>query len=695
MIDLNPIVATQILKKTVEGHRHPYYERVTGLADKYMMLMTGEDIEPLLQQFNPNEDEDMFAQRVRITKTIVGAVSGKVKGPFEKVARSNNVTKKFIFSGDDTETQLTELESILDEYWGDETLDDYMQQRMLDLAFSDPNSFLVTEMLTTKEGEEDVVHVFPFEVSSYEAVNYHYTNNTLDYLIVFDGARKYTMYTKEYTIVLIEKKDEEDKDQKDVIVPGDSIMSVTDASREEDETKMKIGSKIFEVRYVPNECNEIPAIRIGYKRDEKTHGNTFVSPMQKAVPRLEKIIKSDSELDLVVSLHAFPQKLQLLQRCQGQPAQNKICDHGRIRGTDNQKCPKCNGTGWAFHTSAQSALTYEMPTQDELNNGATIPDLDKLIAYKHPGIDIIKFENEYTRQLEDDVIKDVYLSQNFEKSSGPVTATEIEYDMDSVYDTLYPFARKFSAIYKKQVRIAACYVDLDEGLKVVHQFPKDFKLKTISQLLAERKAAEEANVPEFMKNQIDIDIAEKMLFDNPAALQKFRAKQQHLPFIGKSAAQIQDIITSGRSTRENSILWTEFENIMRELEDESFEGDNPMSFYDKPYKERVQLINAKVAEFMTVKSSELGVGSLDIEGLGESLSGDEIPKDIDIEAESKAKLRGTVGGVTGIININQAVASGQMTERAAEAMLVEIYGFDPEQAARLIEPIIQPPNTEE
>jgi len=177
MKHLTEEVAMQVLKSTIKGARHPFYKRVNELADKYLRLMTGEDIEPLLLQFNPREDDEMFKQRKRITKTIVGAVSGKVKGPFEKVARSNNVTKKLILDSDESNNKSSELDSVLDVYWGDETLDDYMEQRILDLSFNDPNSFIVTESITV--GTE--VKVFPFEVSSFEAVNYHYTNNSLDY----------------------------------------------------------------------------------------------------------------------------------------------------------------------------------------------------------------------------------------------------------------------------------------------------------------------------------------------------------------------------------------------------------------------------------------------------------------------------------------------------------------------------------
>lgn len=688
--------AMRILSKTVKGTRHPYYKRVTNLADLYLKLITGEDIDSLLIQFNPREDDEMFKQRKRITKTVVGAVSGKVKGPFEKVARSNNVTKKFMVSGDTGSGNVRELESALSEYWGDETLDDFMDTRLLDLSFSDPNSFVVTEMF--QQNATSDVHVFPFEVSSHEAVNFHYSNNSLDFLVVHDGAKKWTMYTAGFSIVLVERKNGEEKKDNNVEVKGVNVTTRTQMENigtQEDQTKIKIGARTFMIRVVENPCKEIPAIRIGYKRDEITNGNTYVSPMHKAVQRMEKIIKADSELDLTIALHTFPQKMQYAQKCYGDPQKHELCDGGYIRGKEDEVCKKCNGTGLVFHTSAQSAIMYELPPQDDINAGATLPDLDKMVVYKSPPIDLVKFQNEYARMLEDQVLKDVFISQNFERSNGSATATEINFDMQSIYDTLFPFARKFSAVYKKQVRITACYLELDDGLTVVHQFPKDFKLKSITQLLTERKSAEDANAPEFFKKQLDLDIAEKIYHDNPIALNKFKVKQQHFPFPGKSQGQVMDIIAGNRTTKETAMLWVEFENIMQTLEDEYAQSistgeitvDTPLSFYDLPYNDRLTRINEQIAKLMIVKATELGIGTLD---LGEELSGDEIPKNIDVEAESKAKLRGTVGGVSGIIQINQAVGRGEMTEAAAEAMLIEIYGFDEAQAAKLIEPVIVP-----
>jgi hypothetical protein len=58
---------------------------------------------------------------------------------------------------------------------------------------------------------------------------------------------------------------------------------------------------------------------------------------------------------------------------------------------------------------------------------------------------------------------------------------------------------------------------------------------------------------------------------------------------------------------------------------------------------------------------------------------------------NQAKLRGSVGGVTGIIAIIAAVSIGQMTKESAIKILIEIYGLSEIAATAMIgEPTIIP-----
>jgi len=53
-------------------------------------------------------------------------------------------------------------------------------------------------------------------------------------------------------------------------------------------------------------------------------------------------------------------------------------------------------------------------------------------------------------------------------------------------------------------------------------------------------------------------------------------------------------------------------------------------------------------------------------------------------ANAQVELRGTVGGVTGIIEINTAVSQGGMTVDVAVQILVNVYGFDETTARRMV-----------
>lgn len=54
------------------------------------------------------------------------------------------------------------------------------------------------------------------------------------------------------------------------------------------------------------------------------------------------------------------------------------------------------------------------------------------------------------------------------------------------------------------------------------------------------------------------------------------------------------------------------------------------------------------------------------------------------QMEAQANLRGSVGGVQGILSIQEAVASGTTSRSAAIAILGEIYGFEPDVAGSIL-----------
>jgi hypothetical protein len=97
---------------------------------------------------------------------------------------------------------------------------------------------------------------------------------------------------------------------------------------------------------------------------------------------------------------------------------------------------------------------------------------------------------------------------------------------------------------------------------------------------------------------------------------------------------------------------------------------------DKPILEAVKILQDSAKLWVKNNNGTL-VGAL-IEGDDSEV----IPTDI--EAEAKARLKGTVGGVQGIIQIKESVSNGISTRDSAITMLMEIYGYSKEVATKIL-----------
>jgi hypothetical protein len=582
------------IQGTVVGKlKHPNYDRTVSLARKYKQLITGEDFDDLLHQFVRREDLEMFKQRKRITQPVTPAVIATIMNPFYKVGRTNNITKKIDFK-DNKSDKLDKIHTAIEGFWGDKSLDKYLETRFTELSFSDPNAFIVTEFdqVPNENGVmEEVPRPRAFEVPSANAVNFHYKNNTLEWLIVElpiiikekDGncpGSIYTIYGPDYSIKFT-RIPIDGYGEMTVGAYVDTVVSINGTN-----SQIKLFRANEKELYLVEEFNHkskvVPAIRVGYKSDLYTDGATCVNPFHDGMAYLMKSIKTVSEFDLSMALHAFPQKFAYGPKCHGE---NKDvgCNNGML--SEGVVCKKCHGTGVAIHTSAQDAIILRMP-KDNMD----MIDLSKLVYYAYPPIDLAKFQNEYILQLTEQVKSAVFNSEIFSKTEVTATATEKKISMESVYDTLFPFAEKESDVYKQVTRTSAYYLDI-EDIVVIHQFPKDFKFKTVAELLAEHKLANDSNAPGYVRKELSNDIAEALFIDKPEELRRIRIRSKFYPFADKTDAEILYIISNGKTSDYNILLWANFDNIFTEIDEDDETKD---TFYLMPYTKQKDLIKKKV-----------------------------------------------------------------------------------------------------
>lgn len=593
-------LAFEILSETVSKNlRHKYYKHVVEYAETQKILITGVNVAKLLRKFSRREDDTQFNQRVELTCAITPAVASSLMTPFYKVGRANNIINKIDFeSTENFDTKIEDIDEARLYYAGDKSLSRYLETRLVELNFSDPNSFIVTEFDMPEIGAQgellSKVQPRPFEVSSEMAINYLYKNNILQWLIVKDDCtykddklqnkkgETYTIYFPDIAI-----KFTQIELTSTLIGVGKLITIDTEGGQVQYYRADK--ERFFEVENFEYNAGYVPATIVGYKHDLATDGNTKVSPMHDALCYFMKSIKTVSEFDLTMALHAFPQKFQYVNRCMGE--NNMGCNNGLTNA--GVSCHKCGGSGFAIHKSAADSVVMRMPKdKDELIN------LEQLVHYESPPIDLLKFQDEYIFQLKNEARQAVFNSEIFTKSDIEKTATELTLSMEAVYDTLFPFAENFSKVYKDILYIIAKFRDISDII-IEHRFPKDFKFKTSVELLNELAIANASGAAGYIRTELSLDIAAAQYIDKPEELRRIEVKQKYYPFPDKTSNEIAFIITSDLTTMYNKVLYANFDNIFLKLEQDAENAG--VYFYD--YTPEIQ--KAKLDEYVNVLIEEI------------------------------------------------------------------------------------------
>lgn len=558
--------AIALIKLTIDkGVTHKWYARCVELFDEYYRFYTGIGIDLLLRRIVSRESDAMFDQRKKLTQSVTVPALASTRLPFQKVMRTKPLTKKLEWK-QGGEKKIVELNEKIKTFNGSKSLETYLEFLLLEMNYIDPNAFMVVEF-EPFDNITEKASPYPVIVTSKQALNYEYKNGVLQWLLVQYTDTKLCWYGGQYQVECLQIDD-------GAPVPDNYI-----------ETWEHNGKKYYFVIHEPK-SDQVQATRVGYLPDPSTFGDTFVSIFHHALPILHKTLKINSEMDLSSALIAHPQILAYQNACN-----NSGCMNGRM--PDESTCPVCQGTGvqQISHT-AQDAIILRMPRNpDEMFN------LESLLVYKAPPVDLIKFQCDYINQLKKDIQQTIFNADifvaptvNFTQST---TATEKILERDNLDDTLFPFSRKYADIWTFCVRQIAIFTDNNEGLTIEFELPRTFKFKTISELLSDLQTARNSGASTYTCSAIENDINEIIFADRPDDLQRIRVKSALNPFNGYSQENIKYILSMLKLT-DKAVAWAYFEDIMLELEEENA---NPW-LYDMTFAQVKELFEAKVAEYV-------------------------------------------------------------------------------------------------
>jgi hypothetical protein len=575
--ELGLITLTKIVKDNI---KHQDYERVTKLADTYYKMISGDGICDLLHQITKRETKEEFEMRKAITNSVIPPTLASTKLPFQKAVRTKALSRKIDWENGGNENLKAELDKIIGKYWGDASLEKFFEYAFVDYNYIDPNAFLITEF-DEFDPKKEKAKPYPFVATSTQCIMFDMHNNILDYLVVElpikykteDGDKdgsKYTIYLGNDTIQFVQVESNKGL--------GEEVITI------------EINNNYYVVQYFIPGDKKVPARRFGYKRDAQTQGRTFVSCFHDVIPYLNKTLKIDSELDLSTAMTAFPQRFMYVDPC-------PECHKGTM--PDGSTCKACGGTGKrAPHSSTMDIITVDMPRVAD-----DMIDLEKMLVYKAPPIELLTFQKDYIADLKASVFLGMFNKELLTRNELVNTATEVNITEDNMNDTLHPFAQALSTMWVSTVWDIATFTDFNKSGDIIlqHQYPNDFKFKSLTDLMGELTAAKTANASTSTIAAIEDDINEKLYADRPEELKIIRIKNAFNPFRGYNEENIRLLIAQGLTTHFNAVLWSNLESIFNELEQESEAGKWIYDLSEDLIREKVK---AKTEEYIKVMDSD-------------------------------------------------------------------------------------------
>jgi hypothetical protein len=632
MIEIN----AEYLDAIREGkHRHKYYQKTVDHARDMGVHVEGEMPKHLLEINRPNEQEEIKQYRLDTYEPVTQSLSEKV------VNTVNKIFNPRLWSVEYPEQQ------------GNDTLAQYLTE---DYPFYRSIINFITETYTVKDFSDPngAIVVLPqnFDIPDtelYEPVATVYPSETL------------VDYDEHYYTFLFE----------DVI----KIFTKNEIMYWKKEGKQNWVNFFM---YTHN-FGFAPVFRLGGVIKGKKEPFYFESFIRGVLPHWNQVVQLTSDLQAAYVNHLYMDKWEFETECD-----NDGCVGGNIRttiqnGKDTEEidvqCKRCNGRGKV----SRSPFGIHTVNRDAINIDAPLPTppagyIDKPIEVVDKVEDRIKKEERRgLASINMEIVQMVGTDQ-----SGKAKTVDRE-DLNAFLSRYsrhvfeYVLPRLISSIAVWRYSTVAKVSDL---LPSISQ-PKDFNILSLEQLATEYKDASNAKVSDGYLQHIELEIVQSKFANNEDARKLNEALIMLNPYPGKSVDEMLTLRNLGEKE------WSIYKGIhLIELVNIAVEDDK--KFLDKSLKDQRDIIDEmakKAVGFEEVVSMIPAQEDIGAAKVGIASQSDEAAK---AEADAKAKLKGSVGGVNGILAIQAAVAAGTSDYDAALEVLSEIFGFDEETGKKIL-----------
>jgi len=422
----------------------------------------------------------------------------------------------------------------------------------------------------------------------------------------------------------------------------------------------------------------VPAIYNGGKLELSNGSLYYESVISGVVPYWSQALMEEADKNVAIKQHVHPEKAVFgedkCKSCSGTGRYESLVGFEKKR--EMVPCQTCQGTGIATPMTSSFGVSVVRPTR---GSELAPPDWAP-IKYIQKDISPLEF-------LDKDIDKRIrqgYSAVCMEQLVDN-TADKTESGIKKSYDW------EQTNLFLYNIAVEICKLKMPWFYKVI----SDYRYGKIGQKWADdriKKIQPQINVPQRfdivgvhdLKDQI-VDFKEKGV--SPDIINELEKQLVAKEFAGDrdTVNYLTSVIeldplrnytvedralmqTSGHTTLEDTVISSNIQTLVQLAAMDK-------SFYSLPLDQKRKRIYALAKNQGYTKDSKV---------IPISEGGDGVDTPIDVEAEAKAKLKGTVGGVQGVLAIQDSVSRGITQYEAAVTLLYEIYGFDTETSKKIL-----------
>ncbi|MDZ7876095.1 MAG: hypothetical protein U5L45_00415 [Saprospiraceae bacterium] len=601
--EANEIIINAI-QKGVDIERQELMFEIKSFVE---MVTQGKGELEYLKKLRPSEDARQKEQRARVYHSPLRYASKKITDILYRLKHVENV--KIEYRGAN-KAVIDRVSANLANFYDEKPLLSYLIDLYVENQKSDPNELILftPETIRAANGAAINVELRPTRISSEEIHEIHETDDGIKWIIARklrtisvarDAARKnwqnesvcdYYLYGEGITQIFI-RSTEGDDNAVDVTPPPSTLLPTKyPVQRIEIERSDEVHKYLV---YSYDAAPECPVIRVSGRRDA-TNKSACTSLLMESKDAFKELIARKSEFDLTVQLHVFPKMAMLVSKC-ANVQDGEECSGGKC---GSKTCNSCGGTGKNHHVGSQDIIEVVVDPNTPPNE---ILDIKNLVHYfQHDEFAPTFLADELTKilsRISDGIFEtNIFgVTTNIKDTQGGQfqTATATNVNWQKMYMSLYGDAEHIAKMYQYVARFQSLALNGNKPSDFVATvtFPRDFKFKTLKDLLIDYEQAQKIGLPfDVLKTNL-AEIILKQSPDNPIIAAWGIVKIEMRPFQGISADMLKTIL-AGRGTNDfQRVLYENFDEIFDEVASEMPE------FVGMDYKLRIEKLRTKVAEF--------------------------------------------------------------------------------------------------